>query len=183
MANLGSQSRNYWKKFHLPFHHSTIFMTSFLLSVSFFHLFIIFATDLPAHVLTDILREHKKFCFKFDGRFFSLTCLQICSLRFRALKGKFRPEWVGLRSKRARGDGQTDKQTNGQMSPVPCVWQDFVPLGPLPCFLSFQFTIMQCRATESANNRVLLLWPEFYHCSFLARVDASFQKLMYLFLR
>ena len=129
MANLGSQSRNYWKKFHLPFHHSTIFMTSFLLSVSFFHLFIIFATDLPAHVLTDILREHKKFCFKFDGRFFSLTCLQICSLRFRALKGKFRPEWVGLRSKRARGDGQTDKQTNGQMSPVPYVWQDFVPFG------------------------------------------------------
>ena len=47
-------------------------------------------------------------------------------------------------------DKHTDEWNEEQKSP--CVLQDFVPFGPLPCFLSLQFTIMLSRATGIADH-------------------------------
>ena len=48
------------------------------------------------------------------------------------------------------GDGQTGKRTNERKSPV--FYRTSSPSGPLPCFLSLQFTVMQSRATGIADH-------------------------------
>ena len=48
-----------------------------------------------------------------------------------------------------RTDGRTDVMTNE--SP-PVFYRTSSPSGPLPCFLSLQFTIMQSRATGIADH-------------------------------
>ena len=47
-------------------------------------------------------------------------------------------------------DGQMDKQTNKQKSPV--FYRTASPSEPLPCFLSLQSTIVQSRATVIADH-------------------------------
>merc|ERR1711905_48554 len=60
-------------------------------------------------------------------------------------RADFRPEraWGGLT------DGRTEERTN--KSP-PVFYRTSSPLGPLPCFFSFQFTIMQSKATGIADH-------------------------------
>ena len=76
---------------------------------------------------------------------------------FQACKGRFQPERADFRPERVLGDWWTDGRTNGwtdgwaNKSP-PVFYGTLSPLGPLPCFLSFQFTTMQSRATGIADQ-------------------------------
>ena len=71
---------------------------------------------------------------------------------FRPEKANFRPERADFRPKRAWGE-QTDKGTDGMTNESPPVfYRTSSPSGPLPCFLSLHFTIMQIRATGIADH-------------------------------
>ena len=61
----------------------------------------------------------------------------------------FRPERADFRPERAWGDGRMDGRTN--KSP-PVFYRTSSPSGPLPCFLSLKFTIMQSRAKGIADH-------------------------------
>ena len=65
---------------------------------------------------------------------------------FRPEKADFRPKRTDFRPERAWGaDGRTNE------SP-PVFYRTLSPLGPLPCFLSLQFTVKQSRATGIADH-------------------------------
>ena len=62
---------------------------------------------------------------------------------FRPERVDFRPERVDFRPERAWGNGWKDGCTK-----VPLFYRTLSPLGPLPCFLSLQLTIMQSSIAE-----------------------------------
>ena len=75
---------------------------------------------------------------------------------FRPERVNFRPEREDFGPERAWGErtnGRMDGRTDGMTNKSPPVfYRTSSPSGPLPCFLSLQFKIMQSRATGIADH-------------------------------
>ena len=71
---------------------------------------------------------------------------------FRSERVNFRPEMADFGPERAWGE-RTDGRTDGMTNESPPVsYRTSSPSGPLPCFLSLKFTIMQSRAKGIADH-------------------------------
>ena len=84
-----------------------------------------------------------------------------------------RPERAGFRPKRTWGGRRTEKRTNERTNErkSPVFYRTSSPVGPLPCFPSLQFTIMQSRVTGIADH--ILPWGDLLF-SYLFEVDCQF---------